>query len=168
MKKFIFTLMIALVLPIWNADARKKDVSEMTDLISQYRDNEEFECISVGGVLLSLVKGMVKSEAKGDEDALAVLSLMRGIKHITIADFSDCAPGVKESFRNDASKVLKSLELLIEAKDDDSRMSIYSGSSTDGKTINGLVLYAPDDDAVICIDCKISVDELGALMSQID
>lgn len=167
MKKFIFTLMIALLLPLNHADARKKDVSDMTDLIMEYKNHEDFDCISVGGMLLSLAKGMMRSEARGDHDAMAALSLLNGIKHITIADYGDCAEAVRNSFRRDAEKILRSFEMLLDAKSDGSRMTIYGNTNPDSDIVKGLILYAPDDDAVICIDCKVSMDELGAVLSDI-
>lgn len=159
--------MIALMLPLNNADARKRNVSDMTDLIEQYKGHDDFDCISVGGMLLSIAKGMMRSEAKGDNDAMAALSLLNGIKHITIADYSDCAPGVKASFRNEAERLLRSFDMLMDAKSDGSRMTIYGNTGPDSDIVKGLILYAPEDDAVICIDCKVSMDELGAVLSGI-
>jgi len=165
MKKFIFAIMVALMLPLGNADARKRNVSDMTELIREYKGHEDFEYISVGNFLLSLAKGMAKSEARGDSDMIAGLSLLDGIKHITIADYSDCRQGVKAAFTADVRRILEDMDLIMEAKSDDSTMKIYGSMNASASVLNGLVLYTPQEETVICIDGKISIDDLGAIVA---
>lgn len=164
MKKFILTMMIALVLPLWNADARKKDMSDLTALIKEYKSYDSFDCVSVGGVLLSLMRSMVRSEAAGDPDAMAALSLLKGINHITVADYDDCPSDIKASFVSRATAILGSFEMLMEAKDSESSIVIYGNMSHNAEILNDVIVYAPQDGALICIEGKISMSDLGTIM----
>ena len=54
-------------------------------------------------------------------------------------------------------------ELLIEAKDEGEKVSIYGTSSRDGSRISDIVMFAPDDGALICFFGTIDAARLGEL-----
>ena len=164
MKKFIFAIMVALMLPLGNADARKRDMSDLTSLIKEYKNYDSFDCVSVGGVLLSLMRSMVKSEAAGDPDAMAALSLLKGINHITVADFDGCPRDIKDSFVSRATVILESFDMLMEAKDSESSVVIYGTMNQNADVLNNVIVYAPQDCALICIEGKVPMKDLGAII----
>lgn len=169
MKKFIFAVMIALTIPFSyagasNSGAGKKDMSDLSALIREYKSNDGFDCVSVGGVLLSLARTVAKAEVADDPDAMAALSLLKGVNHITVADYESCSKSVADSFSKKAKAILQDFEMLMEAKDGESSVVLYGTMSNDAKLLKNVIVFAPQDQALICIEGKISMDDLGTIM----
>ena len=138
---------------------------QLRDLVSDYRTTEGFDVVDVGGLGLGLLKAAAKTAAETPEDREA-LKLYNGLKRLTIVDFSDAAPEIKEKFLRKAKRILAEGELLLEAKDDDETVRIYGTTSADGTLLKDIALLAGE--ALIFIRGSISTDQIDNLMKQAD
>ena len=62
-------------------------------------------------------------------------------------------------------RLLDGVELLMSAKDDDESVYIYGYVSGDGTKVKDLVIFAPDEGALICLYGTIDMDNVGKLVS---
>ena len=136
---------------------------QLRNLVSDYRGTEGFDVVDIGGIGLSLLKATAKSAAKTPEDREA-LNLFNGLKRLTVVDFSDAAPEIKDKFLRKVSRILQSSEMLLEAKDGDETVRIYGTSSDDGNLLEDIALIAGD--ALIFVRGAIRGDQVAALIAQ--
>ena len=162
MKKLLITLLMLLSL---GTAARAGDQNtQLRNLVSSYKGTEGFEIVDIGSVGLGLLKATARTAAETPEDREA-LQLFNGLKRLTIVDFSDADPSVREKFLRKADKILlKKGELLMEAKDGSETVRIFGTSSKDGSVLEDIVILA--DDALISIRGSIRSDQVEALMKQ--
>ena len=163
MKKILLTLM--LLLSLGTVALAGEPNRQLRDLVSDYRTTEGFDVVDVGGLGLGLLKAAAKTAAETPEDREA-LKLFNGLKRLTIVDFSDAAPEIKEKFLRKAKRILAEGELLLEAKDDDETVRIYGTTSADGTLLKDIALLAGE--ALIFIRGSISTDQIDNLMKQAD
>lgn len=128
-------------------------------LINQYRHNEGFEHISMGPLALSLVKGAVLLDGP-DQEAVALLNAFRKIRKVSILNFEDASDKDKERFVEHLGKILEGMELILEAKDEGDRLSIYGVD--EGGRIRDCVLYDPSG-TLICVRGTLNLEQLLAL-----
>ena len=163
MKKLLITLMMLLTL---GTAVRAGDQNpELRSLVSDYRDTQGFDVVDLGGVSLSLLKAAAKTAAKTPEDREA-LKVFNGLKRLTIVDFSEAAPEVKDKFLRKVNRILRSGEMLLEAKDGGETVRIYGTSSDDGNLLEDIALLAGD--ALIFVRGTIRADQVAALIAQAD
>lgn len=166
MKKLMLAIMLALMLPLAPLQAKKTDMDRLAALVKEYRGEKDFDCVSLGGVALSLIRGVAKAEVSGDADAMAALNVLKGVNHLTIVDFESCTGSVRDSFAMKVKAVLSDSEVLMEAKDGESSMILYGDMDPDGKSVRNIVMFAPQDCALICIQGKFSVSDLGTIAGE--
>ena len=121
--------------------------------------------VDLGGVGLGLLKAAARTAADTPEDREA-LKLFSGLKRLTIVDFSEAAPDVREKFLRKANRILSGGEMLMEAKDGGETVRIYGTASEDGTLLEDIALLAGD--ALIFIRGSIRTDQVEALMKQAD
>ena len=161
MKKLLITLMMLLTL---GTAVRAGDQNpELRSLVSDYRDTQGFDVVDLGGVSLSLLKAAAKTAAKTPEDREA-LKVFNGLKRLTVVDFSEAAPEVKDKFQRKVNRILNRQEMLLEAKDGGETVRIYGTASADGNLLEDIALLAGD--ALIFIRGAIRTDQVEALMKQ--
>ena len=163
MKKLLLTLMMLLCLG--TAALAGEQASQLRRLVSSYKGTEGFEVVDIGGVGLGLLKVAARVSADTPEDREA-LKLFNGLKRLTVVDFSDAAPGVREEFLRKSETILRSSEMLLEAKDEEGIVRIYGTSSDDGTLLKDIAILA--EDALIFIRGTIRADQVEALMKQAD
>ena len=167
MKKFL--LLIAILLPLTASAARpakRVSRSEVTSIISDFRHYDGVEVVKMGWLATSLFKSLAGHMDGDDADTRAVLQTLRGIKGVTIVDYDDADPAVRERLNNKLERVLSRCELLMEAHDSGSSMQLF-GDVDDAKgTVRNLVMHAPGDNALICFFGTVSMDAVGKLMAQ--
>ncbi len=89
MKKLLITLLM--LLSLGTAVRAGDQNSQLKSLVSSYKGTEGFEIVDIGSIGLGLLKAAAKSAAETPEDR-AALELFKGLKRLTIVDFSDAAP----------------------------------------------------------------------------
>ena len=163
MKKILITLMM--LLSLGTVALAGEPNRQLRNLVSDYRGTQGFDVVDLGGVSLSLLKAAAKTAAKTPEDREA-LRLFNGLKRLTIVDFSEAAPEVKDKFLRKVNRILTDEDLLMEAKDGSETVRIYGSSSGDGSRLENIALLA--EDALIFIRGSIRTDQIEALMKQAD
>ena len=161
MKKILITLLM--LLSLGTVALAGEPNRQLRNLVSDYRGTEGFDVVDIGGIGLSLLKATAKSAAKTPEDREA-LNLFNGLKRLTVVDFSDAAPEIKDKFLRKVSRILQSSEMLLEAKDGDETVRIYGTSSDDGNLLEDIALVAGD--ALIFVRGAIRGDQVAALIAQ--
>ena len=139
--------------------------SQLRNLVSSYKGTEGFEIVDIGSIGLSLLKAAAKTAAETEEDREA-LKLFDGLKRLTIVDFSDATTELRDKFLRKVNRILKSGEMLMEAKDGGETVRIFGTSSDDGAFLEDVALLA--DDALIFVRGTIRMDQVEALMKQAD
>ena len=163
MKKILITLMM--LLSLGTVALAGEPNRQLRNLVSDYRGTQGFDVVELGGVSLSLLKAAAKTAAKTPEDREA-LRLFNGLKRLTIVDFSEAEPEVKDKFLRKVNRILRSGEMLLEAKDGGETVRIYGTSSDDGNLLEDVALLAGE--ALIFVRGSIRADQVAALMKQAD
>ena len=164
MKKILITLLmlVSLGTAAWAGEQN----NQLRNLVSSYKGTEGFDVVDVGGVSLSLLKAAARTAAETEEDR-AALKLFNGLKRLTVVDFSEAAPDVKDKFLRKVKRILNGGEMLMEAKDGGGEtVRIYGTSSADGSLLEDIAILA--EDALIFIRGSIRTDQIEALMKQAD
>ena len=161
MKKILITLVM--LLSLGTAALAGDPHTQLRNLVSEYKGTQGFDVVDFGGLGLGLLKAAARTAAETPEDRDA-LKLFDNLKRLTIVDFAEAAPEVKEKFLRKVNRILNTGEMLLEAKDDGETVRIYGSSSKDGKTLQDIALLA--DDALIFIRGSIKTDQIEALIGQ--
>ena len=161
MKKLLITLVM--FLSLGTAALAGQQNTKLRNLVSDYKGTEGFEIVDIGGIGLGLLKAAARTAADTPEDREA-LKLFNGLKRLTVVDFSDAAPDVREKFLRKANRILKDGEMLLEAKDGGETVRIYGTSSNDGTLLEDAAILAGD--ALIFVRGAIRMDQVEALMRQ--
>ena len=159
MKKILITLCMVLSLSTaaWADDPSGK----LRTLVNEYRNEPGVEVVDLGGVALGLLKAAARTQVEDAEDRMA-LDVLRGIKRLTVLDFSEAAQNVKERFFRKAKRILADEEMLLEAKDGGETVRVYGLSSGDGSILQDIIVLA--DDTLISVKGKIRMEQIGALI----
>lgn len=164
MKKLLLTLTILLgpaVFAVSMAQAGNP-AGKMQTLINTYRHEDGFDRVTVGPLGVALLKTVALADSDLDKEDREVLRAFDKIKRISILDFEDAAASVKAKFVEKAQKILSGMELILEAKDDGDRLSIYGLDK--GDEIRDCILWDPDG-TLICIRGSVSLDKLMAAVN---
>lgn len=162
MKKFF--LLLAL-LPSLAAAARpageKIPTGEISAILSDFRRYDGVEVIRLGQIGTAAVKGVVRAAARSDPDAREALRLIRGIRQVSVMDYEDCAPAVRERIERRIARTLAGSELLLEAKDGNSSVRMFGIVDERTGDLHDFVLHAPDDCALVCLSGTLPAEALG-------
>lgn len=142
--------------------------SDVYSLLSEYKSQSGFEMIRLGSFGMALMRSGLSFAAKTDEEAddedlHKALSAVKGVKGIAIVDYEDVKLTVRDEFNARLMAILDRSELLMEAKDGDDDVRIYGSVSGDGNTLTDMVLYVPEDCALICLFGNIPAEAVAGL-----
>lgn len=169
MRKFVIVLCIAAVtLPLSAFAGSKPKVDQLSNLIREYKSHEDFESLSIGRLGLMIMSGIAKGDTHGDGDTQAAISMMKGLKRITIAEYESCSQDVKKSFRQKAEKILNSLELLVSHESDGESQLVYADVDEEGKWVSDVVVYLPEDCSMILLSGKLKTEQLRSIFDEFD
>ena len=99
------------------------------------------------------------------EQTKAAFDAMKSIKGMTIVDYEDCSPKIKEKFNTRMTALLEGVELLMSAKDDEDSVYIYGYVTGNGSKVKDLVLFSPDDGTLLCLYGTIDMDKIGQIVA---
>ena len=134
---------------------------KLEKLVRQYKGQEGFEVVTLGRLGLNLIKGAALLSGDLDQEDRAALKVFSGIKKLTVVDFEDANPLLKEKFSNKAEKILDRMELIMEMQDSGEKLRIYG--TEDGNRIKDCILYSSDG-ALILVSGSLDMDKVGELM----
>ncbi len=166
-KIIIITILAFFISPMLNASTGSKAVQKdkLVDAISDFNGYEGFDMVSVGSLGTSLIKSLAKMAAiaENDEDVLAAVKMIQGIKKVTIIDYEDCEKSVRDKFNGRLGRILTGDNLLMELKDGSELMKIYGVVDGDKAVVKDFVISVPSDYALICLFGSISLDLVAEL-----
>lgn len=124
--------------------------------------DNNLDFVSIGGIGVSLLKWGAKFS--GDSDAKTAMASIDGLKRLIVLDYEDSDSALKERFNRKISRTLDGCEMLMEAKDEGETMRIFGSPSKDGSKISDIVMFSPENSALICFFGTIDADKLGKLV----
>lgn len=151
-----------------NGSGNNLSRTELFSIVSEYSKYDGVDVFSVGSLGTSALKSLIKMSvrADGDKEALEALKIINGVKKIAIIDYEDCSSSVRNAINRKVQKALSNSDLLMEFKDDDSRMSIYGVVDGNATKVKDFVLYDADGCSLICLFGSIPVDAVTRLANQ--
>lgn len=166
MKKLLILLFLLLPLAA-GAKTTGKTIrkTDLTSIISEFRRYDGVEVVKLGRLGTAAVKAVVRAAVREDPEAREALNLVKGVRKLTVLEYEDCAPEVRERLNNRLRSALQGSDLLMEAKDGSSAMRIYGVVDDATGDVSNFVLHAPNDGALIFVSGTLSADMIGKLMS---
>lgn len=153
---------MTLLVPGTAARARKIDKSLVKAVAAKYKARDpEFEVVNLGGFSTWLVKTCGRLGSCSDE-----MALLKGVKSMYVIDYEDCSQNVKAGFNREMTKLLKNAEIIIETKEDGALTRIYGMPSRDCRKVSDVVIFSPDEGAMICIFGTMDVEALARYVSK--
>ena len=169
MKKIISILLLAVMtagttIPAKAVtDTRKVDAKAVIDLIKEYKVQEGFEVVSVGGLGLGLVRMIAKASADCQEDR-EILDILDNLNKIIVVEYEDAGQSGRDSFNRKMEGILEGREKIMEIKDEGETLNLYGTSSDDGSSIEDIILYVPEDHTLICLFGSISSQKIADIV----
>lgn len=145
------------------AASRKSESAAVTSLVREYNNKQGFETVSVGGLGLGLVKIIAKAAAESPEDRKA-LEILDGLNRVVVMEYESADPETRQEFAAKVEKVLENSEKILEVKDNGETMNLYGTSSGNGERIDDIILFVPQDCALICLFGKISTEKIADII----
>lgn len=167
MKKTI-AILCFLALSLSAMAGKNVSKTQLAALVSEYRQYDGVELVQLGSLATSALKTVIRISAKDDPDAAEALQLLGGIRRLTVFEYEDCSPAVKEKIARRIDRILNSSELLIEAKDGDDAMRMYGVVDEKSDSVRDFVLHTPGSCALICIFGKVSMKAISKIMEEND
>ncbi len=169
MKK-LFVILLLVLVPLAGAAAQGKAKAlprqQITTLVGDFSGTNGFEVVRVGRLTMGLVKTIVRKAVResGDEDTAAVLSLISGIRSVSVVDFEDAAPEARERFSRRLDRMLDGVDLLMEAKDDGEDMRLFGVVDEAGDRISDFIVWSPSECKLICLYGSMSMRKLSRFL----
>ena len=167
MKKYVLLVITLLLIGVGTNPANASEADNgrrIALLVNEYSYMDNFEVVSVGRLGLGLVKVAIRKS--GDEDAMALLNAMKDIKRIIVTNYESCDKTIKDEFTSRLKTLLDKDQLLIEAKDSGDLVQIFGVPSDDGSKVTDLIINAPDEGALICVQGSIPMEKVVEKVNQ--
>jgi hypothetical protein len=167
MKKYL--LILLLLLPLTASATRpQKKVSqrEVTSIVSEFRHCDGVEVMRLGWFGTALFKGVASHIDDEDGDMREIRSALRGIKGVTVMEYDDASPEVRERLNRRLSRVLDKREVLMEVKDDGEKVQIFGVLDEATGLVRDIVFHSPSDCALICMFGSLPLDVVGKIAAQ--
>lgn len=164
MKKIIFvTLSLWLTVFASIAESRNVNTGNIINTISEYQNVSGFQVVSVGKLGLGLAKIAANLSAESEEDKAAI-AVLNGINKVIVVNYEDAAEAKQKELNSRLSKLFKNAEKILEVKDEDNTVNMYGTSGNDGKSIDDLMIFIPEDYTLVCILGSISAERIADLI----
>jgi hypothetical protein len=167
MKKYL--LILLLLLPLTASAARpQKKVSqrEVASIVSEFRHCDGVEVMRLGWLGTALVKGVAVHVDDNDDDLREIRQALRGIRGVTVMEYGDAAPDVRERLSRRLSSILGKREILMEVKDDGEKVQIFGVLDDATGLVRDIVFHSPSDCALICMFGSLPLDVIGKIAAQ--
>ena len=135
--------------------------SQMTAFLSDCQRYEGVEVVQLGGLATMALRSAIKLSTIDDPEAREVLKLITGIKRISVMEYEDCEPSVRDKITRKLDRMLKAADLLMETKDGSDRMEIYGVVDEKAGKVRDFVLHTPSDYSLICIFGSIPIEQFA-------
>lgn len=166
-KKLLLTCLLATAL-CTAALAGNLSKTKLVAFLTECQRYEGVEVVQVGRVATGAIKATVRIAAGEDPDVRDALRLISGIKRISILDYEDCDPAIRERITRKLDRILDDSELLMETRDGNERMHIYGVVDEATGRVGDFVMHTPSSHSLICIFGSIRIDQLAKIAAQYD
>lgn len=165
MKKYLLILTLLFPLAAFAAEpAKSVSRTEITSIISEFRHYDGVEVVKLGRLATGALKSVIRTAGIGDPDTRQALSMIEGLKGLTILEYEDAPKDIRYRIDRRVERALQKCELLMEAKEGDSRMQMFGSVDDKSGVVRDFVIYAPESGALICLFGKMSMEALKAAM----
>lgn len=163
MKKLV--LLLLFLLPVYAPAQKAISRQDISYLVEQYSGTSGFEVVRMNNMSTSLIKTALKMAAKNTDQSYVndILDVLKGIKKITVIDFSECSSADRSSIRQSISALLKDSEMIVEVKEGLDRTQMYGVISEDSSTIRDFILYSSEDCSLSCLFGTLSLDAVSRI-----
>ena len=148
-------------LVIQGPDAAAAPRRRLVNIVNGFRGTEGFEVVKIGrlGLRLMQAAAQLSHEAAEDADFREALKLMRGIDRLVVAEYGDAQARERELFNGRVRSALKNSGLLMSVNTDGSSVMIYGEVDEGTGKVRDLVVFTPDECALVCIFGHISLED---------
>lgn len=161
----LVTAMLAgLVVPVKAASGNKIRYGDVAGLVAEYKGREGFEVVSAGGFVLGLLKMVAKASAETQEDR-EFFEIIDHLDRVVVVEYYGASQSDRDSFQRKASGILKDAEKIIEVKEEGETLNVYGTTGRKGDRIEDIVIFIPEDCAMICLFGSISTDKIAELVT---
>ncbi len=167
MKRILTTIIGVILILAFTTNvyaARQLKSASIINLVGKYRNTNGFEIVTVGSLGLGLTRLLAKLSTDDPEDK-AKIEMIEGIEKLVVVEYEDADIEARNEFNAKVASLLSKAEKILEVKDDGETVNIYGTSSGNGAAINDLIIFVPEDYALVCLFGSISADKLGALVT---
>ena len=104
------------------------------------------------------------SEAGADPEFRKAVKVMNGVRRVVVVEYEDGPERERRLFNDRISSALRNSDLLMSVNDGGSSVSIYG--TTDERTgdMRDVVIFTPDDCALVCVFGRISMEAVAELL----
>ena len=159
-------LLLCIFLPCLSCMGRQGEAatdSRLTAAISECRHYEGADYLKLGRLATGAIKGVVRLAGEEDSDLLEAVSLIKGIRGITLFSYDDCSEEDKAAIISKLTNALADSEILLEASDSGEKVQIYGSYDDRSDKVSDFVLFAPSEYALICIRGSVSMDAIARI-----
>ena len=96
-----------------------------------------------------------------DKDTREALTALKGIKGLTIISYEDAEAVLKQKINGKVEKMLKGVELLMEAKDDGETMRIYGTFNEKTGKVSDVGIFSPTDGTFIFLVGSFNLEDIS-------
>lgn len=134
-------------------------------IYQKYSDEPGVDAVYISPAMFKLIGNLPISYDEQEIDLASIVKSLSGFYLLSVEN-----SGIADKVAADVNKYVKSnkFELMMEAKSDGDKMTIYT--VTEGDYITSLVMVAtePDETSFICLDGRILSSDLDKMIASID
>ncbi|GEM_PF-1365332 len=173
MKKIITSIILCGLLVCTSVSCKNRQESDevsqdrqLAELVNDFRGNEEFRVVNLGGLATSILKGTAGIAGKYSDDPQVtnVLKSINDVQGLNVVTYGDCEDSLKAAFNARLSGILNDDNLVMEAKDGEDVVKIYGfeDKSKDG-ALKDIVISVPSEGVLLCIKGSVDFNKLVEL-----
>lgn len=163
MKRIFFAILLLASTISVAAESRKVNTADVIRLVRTYKTEPGFDVVSVGKIGIGLARFVANISVDNEEDKAAI-ALLKGIDKIVVVDYEEASEAKRNNFNHKLNSFLDKAEKLIEINDEEDTLNIYGTSVNGGESIGDIMIFIPEDCALICILGSISTDKIADLI----
>lgn len=168
MKRILFIVSILGMLLTGTASGAGISKAKITAFLYECQQYEGVELVQMGRMATLALRGAIKLGSIDDPDAREAVKLISGIKRISVLEYEDCEPEIREKITRKLDRMLKESDLLMETRDGNDRMQIYGVVDEKSGTVRDFVLHTPADYSLVCIFGSIPIEKMAKIAMQND
>jgi len=166
MKKFLLILTLLVPLAAFAAEpAKSVSRTEIASIISEFRHYDGVEVVKLGRLMTGALKGVIRTAGVTDPDTRKALEMIQGLKGLTVLEYEDAPSDIRYRLDRRIEHALQRSELLMETKEDDTRMQMFGTVDDVSGMVRDFVIHVPDSGTLICLFGTMSLEVLREAMA---